>query len=129
MKKFIILISIISLAFVSCEFESSQVVIDDIDLDLTSFTESEYHYINNDLVLFETTYNIYTVSVFVTNNGFMTAYDVEVDVNISASNGERFTETHFIGSIEPNETVYIAQDEVFENATIIEYNADVYWSE
>jgi hypothetical protein len=129
MKKIVIVLSLISLIFTSCEIETSQVVIEDIDLDLTSFTEKEYHYVNNDLVLFETTYNIYTVNVFVTNNGLMTAYDVEVDVYISATNGESFTETHFIESIKPNETIYIDQDEVFENARIDEYSADVYWSE
>lgn len=129
MKKLFILFSVLSLFLTACEFEASRVVVDDIDLEHQVLIGTDYIYRNGNWVKIETEYNYYTVHVEVKNRGDFTAYNVEVDIFISATNGESFTETHYIGELRPNERAYITQDEVFSNTAIDEYSADVYWVE
>lgn len=129
MKKLVIIFSVLSLFLTSCEFEASRVVVDDIDLEHQVLTGTDYIYRNGDWIKVQTDYNYYTIHVEVENRGDFTAYDVEVDIFISATNGESFTETHYIGELGPNDRAYITQDEVFSNASIDEYSADVYWVE
>lgn len=129
MKKLLFLLAIAPLFLTSCEYDSSNVRIDDIYMEHSYTTNTEVRYINNEPVYFENVSNYYTIYINVENNSFQTAYDIEVDVEFTTSDGVRYTETHYINYLDGYESIEISQFEVFENTRIIDYSADVYWSE